>query len=432
MNRVVGGTFASLRVREFNILWWGSLLTFTAFFMSTVVQSIVAFELTGKNGAVGVVLLGQGVSMAILGPLGGTLADRLSKRMINVIGQAVIAATFLAIGLLVAFDAVEIVFLALGSFAIGTMFAFVGPARQAWVVELVGADLRANAVALSQVALNASRVVAPAIAGLLVSLAFVGAAGAYYVMAALYAVATLSLVLLPPSRKAIANERSVFGDLIAGFVYVQSQPRLRAMMGLFFLMIVLGLAATGAVLPGLVEHELGRPVAEIGTLQAISAVGGLGASLFVAPLAGSRRALPVYSVLALATGLSLILLGLAPSFLIALVPMFLFGVASGGFQTLNSAVIVLESEPGYYGRVTSLTSLAFAGFMLAGLPVGLLADAVGERATLVALGVVTVLAVAVMAPVIARAPSAAHVAARRDAARAPTAMVTRSRRPDRP
>ncbi|MDA1004408.1 MAG: MFS transporter, partial [Chloroflexi bacterium] len=415
MNRYVGGTFASLHVREFAILWAGSLLTFTAFFMSTVVQAIVAFELTGKNGAVGVVLLGQGVAMAALGPLGGTIADRLSKKAINVICQAVIALTFLAIGLLVAFDNVRILYLAIGSFSIGTMFAFVGPARQAWVVDLVGPELRANAVAVSQVALNASRVVAPAIAGALVALAFVGAAGAYFVMAALYAIATLSLVLLPGPTATARNERSVFGDLVAGLGYVKSQPRLRAMMGLFFFMIVLGLAATGAVLPGLVENELGRSVESIGSLQAVAAVGGLVASLLVAPMAGSSRALPVYTVLGFASGLSLLLLGLAPSFLIALLPMLLFGAMSGGFQTLNMSVIVLESEPAYYGRVTSLTSLAFAGFMLASFPVGVLADAVGERATLVALGLVNLVAVVVMAPLIARAPSAATMRERADA-----------------
>ena len=68
-------------------------------------------------------------------------------------------------------------------------------------------------------------------------------------------------------------------------------------------------------------------------------------------------------------------------------------------------MIVLETEPAYYGRVTSLTSLAFAGFMLASFPVGVLADAIGERATLVALGIVNIVGVAVMAPIIARAPS---------------------------
>ena len=65
-------------------------------------------------------------------------------------------------------------------------------------------------------------------------------------------------------------------------------------------------------------------------------------------------------------------------------------------------MIVVESEPAYYGRVISLTSLAFAGFMLAGYPVGLAADAFGERATLVVMGVATVALVLLISPLIAR------------------------------
>ena len=70
----MGSSFAALRIRNYTILWTSSLATFTAFFMSTIVQAIVAFELTGKNGAVGFVLLGQGISMAVLGPIGGAIS----------------------------------------------------------------------------------------------------------------------------------------------------------------------------------------------------------------------------------------------------------------------------------------------------------------------------------------------------------------------
>ncbi len=162
---LVRGSFAALAVRNYAILWTGSLSTFTAFFMSTIVQAIVAFELTGKNGAVGFVLLGQGIAMAVLGPFGGAVADRASKRLVSAIGAAVITAVFVVIGALLAADAIALWHLAAGSFVIGTMFAFMGPARQAWVVDLVEEDLRPNAVALNQVALNAARIWAPAIGG---------------------------------------------------------------------------------------------------------------------------------------------------------------------------------------------------------------------------------------------------------------------------
>ena len=195
------GSFAALAIRNYAILWVGSLGSFTAFFMSTVVQSIVAFELTGKNSAVGVVLLGQGLASAVLGPFGGAVADRISKRLINAVCQSVITVVFLSIGTLIALDQIALFHLAAGSFVIGTMFAFMGPARQAWVVELVGPELRANAVALNQVALNAARIWAPALAGLMVAVAAIGAEGAYFAMAALYAAVTLLLLMI--DRKSV-------------------------------------------------------------------------------------------------------------------------------------------------------------------------------------------------------------------------------------
>jgi MFS family permease len=404
-------SFPALAVREFAILWSGSFLSFTAFFMSTVVQSIVAFELTGRNGAVGLVLLGQGLAQALLGPFGGALADRLSKRVVNLIGQAVIAGVFFVIGVLIAIDAISILFLVLGAFIVGVMFAFVGPSRQAWTVDLVSVDLRANAVALTQVALNASRVLAPAIGGALVAVAVIGAAGAYLLMGLFYLVVVATVAMLPDSRPDPSG-RSVMGDMVAGLRYVAGHPRLRSMLSLFFFLIVLGLAAIAAVLPGHVERQLGQSVEAFGTLQAVSAAGGLLASLLVAPLAGSRHALALYSAMAVLMGLSLVLLGIAPSFALALVPIFLYGLGSGAFMTLNSAVIVMESEPQYYGRVSSLMMLAFAGFMLASFPVGLLADVIGEGNTLVLLGVVVVLVVAVFTPVIARAPAGRAAALR--------------------
>ena len=398
----MGSSFAALRVRNYAILWVGSLGTFTAFFMSTIVQAIVAFELTGRNGAVGFVLLGQGLSMAFLGPFGGAVADRASKRLVSTIGAAVITGVFLVTGVLLALDRIEIYHLAVGSFVIGMMFAFMGPARQAWVVELVSEELRPNAVALNQVALNAARIWAPAIGGLLVAISFVGAAGAYFLMSALYGITTLSLLLLPPSNPAPSAGRSVLQDMMAGLRYVNGQPRLRWMLVLFFAMILLGLSST-TVLPGLLENELGEDAERFGILQTVNAVGGLVASLAVAGIAGSSRALTVYSLGALLTGAALILTGVSPNLMLLFVPMFLTGLGTGAFQTLNSAVIVMESEPAYYGRVISLTSLAFAGFMLAGLPVGLAADAWGERATLVVMGALTMVVAGLLWPVIARA-----------------------------
>ena len=77
------GSFDALRIPNFRILFCGTLFSFTAFFMSTVVNSIVAFEITGTNGAVGSAVFGQGLGMFLFGPLGGAYADRQQRYMTN-------------------------------------------------------------------------------------------------------------------------------------------------------------------------------------------------------------------------------------------------------------------------------------------------------------------------------------------------------------
>ena len=110
-------------------------------------------------------------------------------------------------------------------------------------------------------------------------------------------------------------------------------------------------------------------------------------------------------------GLSLAALGLAPSLAAALGASVGIGVGGGAFQTLNGAVIVRETEPAFFGRVSSLTTMAFAGFGLMGLPIGLLADAIGERGALFAMSGAVLLVTFVLGSRLIRLATAARPSA---------------------
>lgn len=385
-------TFAALAIRDFRILWLGTFTSFLAFFMSTVVNSVVAFGLAGTNRAVGLVIFAQGVTMFVLGPIGGATADRLPKRRVVATGQAITAAVFLATAWLVASGRIEVWHLAAGGSVLGACFAFLGPARQALVVEIVPEGQRGNAMALSQVANNASRVGGPAAAGGLLAWAAAGPAAAYAVMAVLYAAAAVSLTLLPRSRRRADIQTHVFADVLDGLRYVHARPHLRLLVGLFVAVVMTGFPYI-VVMPGLVENQLGRGAEAIGLLMGVSAAGGLLASLGVARFADSPRARGIYCAMGLAFAASLAALALAPGYAAAAAVSFGLGVASGGFQTLASAVLIHATDAAYMGRVMSLTLMAFAGFGLVGLPVGLLADAVGERGALLGMAGVVALVV---------------------------------------
>ena len=374
-------TFAALSNPQFRILWIGSFLAFIAFFMSTVVQSVVAFDLSGNNRAVGFVVFAQGIAQLALGPLGGALADRLSKKAVILVCQSAIFSAFTALGILVAADLIEVGYLAIGSFVIGMSFSFLGPSRQAFMLELVEGTRRGNAVALSQVALNASRIVAPLVAGAMLAIGVLGAAGAFFGMALLYIGAIVCTVLLPRSRPPSGSSRSVLGDILSGLGYVKRTPRLRRLVLSYVTVIMFGFTYI-SVLPGLVKNELHYSADSITVLLGMNAVGGLGASIGVASQADARYARTIYTAMCLVFGLSLVAMGFAPSFLLLAVAMFVNGIGAGGFQTLNGAIVSHITEPEYFGRVVSLTFLAFATSSVVALPVGYLADAIGERPTI--------------------------------------------------
>lgn len=388
-------TFAALENRNFRIMWFGSLFSFIGFFMSTVVQAVLAFQLTESNSAVGLVVFGQGIGQLTFGPIGGAFADRVSKKKLILFCQSLPFTSFSILAVLVATDYIQVWHLMAGSFINGVSFSFLGPARQAYVIELIEERRRGNAVAINQVALNASRVLGPAIAGALLAISLVGATGAYITMAAFYGVAMGTMLMIPgapaPER---AVKRSILGDIGEGLGYVASQPRLRILVIYFACVIMLGFPYL-TVLPGFVENELNRDATVVSILLSVTAVGGLVASMGVAAVADSPRALYIYSSLSLLFGISLILAAVSPGVFMAIATMLLVGIGSGGFQTLNGAVVIRESEPRYFGRVMSLTMLAFGGFGLMGLPLGLLADNIGERGTLALMGtglcIVTVL-----------------------------------------
>jgi MFS family permease len=388
VNRPLGGIFAALQVPSFRTLWIGTVFAFVGFFMSTTVQSVVAFDLTGANRAVGLVIFGQGLMMFTLGPLGGAFADRLPKRRVIAIAQIATTSVFFAISWAIATGRIRLALLVAGSMVMGASFAFLGPARQSLAVELVGLELRGNAIALTQVANSACRVLGPAIGGALLAWSPDGAWVAYAVMGLSYLSSVISVAFLPKSSVPQHDRGThVFAAVSDGLRYVRGHERLGTLMLLYTLVVIIGFPHV-TILPGFVENQLGRSSHDSSILFGVSAFGSTLASLAVAARADSPSAPRLLVQLALAFGVSLMVASLAPGFVSTALLMLVVGLFSGGFQTLGGAVIVRQTEPRYVGRVMSLTMLSFAGFGLMGLPIGVLADAYGERVTLAVLGVV--------------------------------------------
>jgi MFS family permease len=390
MQRSESGALAVLAIREFRILFLGTLAAFTAFFTSTVIQGVVAFELTGSNAAVGTAVFGQGLGMVLFGPFGGAYADRLPKRRVVAVGQLIAATSFGTLGVLYALDRIALWHLVTSSFVFGCAFGFLGPARQALAVDLVPPERVGSAMALSNVANTISRVAGPVVAGVLLDWKAAGPAAAYGVMSFLYASSAASLVLLPKSKvRPSASEKHVVHDLVDGLRYAWQAPRLRLLLVFFVSVMLIGFPYV-TLIPGLLENQMGRPVQDVTRYALAAAVGALVTSVSVARFADSPRANRIYAAMALGFGVALTALAAAPGYRSGLAAAVAIGATSGGFHALNGAVVARETEPVYMGRVLSLTFLAFAAFSLSALPLGLLADRFGERRVLLGMGLAVV------------------------------------------
>ena len=378
--------FVALQSRPFRTLWFGTLLASVTMQMAGTARAVVAFDLAGNNSAVGLVALGSGFAFLIATPVGGVVADRIPKLRVLLLGQTCFGLIILTVGLLILTDRITVSLLVASAFATGIASSFFAPARHAFVAELAPRHLLANAFALSQLAFAVGRVGGPFLAGALIGIGAIGAGGTYMVMTGLFVLVMATMLRLPMIAPAPRSAtESVREAILSGLRHIRERPRLRVLT-LSFVAVVILAYPVQHLLPGLLVNELNRSTHDIGLMLGVGAVGGLGVSVVLAGLAGGRHA----TLLMVGTGavlaLGLVAVAAAPSFGLALPGMLLVGGGQAGFRIMNNALLLPETEPAFYGRVLSVTILGFGIENLAAAPMGVLADAIGERPVLALLG----------------------------------------------
>lgn len=160
MNRL-HHTFAAFASRDFRLLWSGSLLSVTAFMTSFYLIPAVGYALTDSYLMASIAAMGSGISQVLLGPFGGVIADRYPKKPLVLAGQIAPGLIIAGVGVLIVTGAITIPLLVGATLLMGMAFSVMGPARQAWVGELMPGNLLANAVALQQLAMNIAQVTTP-------------------------------------------------------------------------------------------------------------------------------------------------------------------------------------------------------------------------------------------------------------------------------
>ncbi len=386
-------TFRALRVRNYRLFSAGQVVSLIGNWMQFTAQDWTVLHLTHNSGsALGWVTAMQFLPVVLLTLYGGKLADRYDKRTLlrcTNIGAGVVA---LALGVLTVTGQIQLWHVLLLAACLGTTSAIDNPARQAFVSEMVGADLMPNAISLNGAIFNAARIVGPAIAGVAISL--VGTGPVFLLNCLTYAATVTTLSLMRPSELHRAgNRRRQPARIVDGLRYAAGRPDLLLPMGLMLVIGALGFnfQLTLALVSRTVFH---RGAASFGLLTTMLALGAL-----VGALASGRRpgrpSSYVVIVGAFGFGVFETLAGFAPGYLaeaglLVLTGFFMIYLAQAANQRIQLGV-----SEAYRGRVMALYVLVFQGSTPIFAPmIGWLAEAFGARSSLWVGGVASILAAA--------------------------------------
>jgi len=370
-------TFSSLANADFRLLWIGLLFSQGAMQVNIIGRSWLAYEVSGSGAVLGLVALAQALPMGLLSLVGGAVADRWDKRKILVVVQASLAVLALITAILVHLDVIVVWHLVVIGLLQGSSFSFSAPARQAVIPSLVSDDDLPNAIAMNSTGLNFMRVIGPAIAGVLMA---IHPALAFDAIAVLYVAAALMLLRLPKEIKATERRKSPVQDMLDGFRYVRRNVAVRTLLILAFIPIMLGMPFQ-QFLPVFQKDVLHVDELALGIMYMAVGIGSLAGSLAVARVSDSPR-LPMLQIVAgFVFGVGLLGFALSPVYAVALGCLVLVGAASQGYMTMNSVLLMTNTEHQYFGRVMSIYLITFSAMPLAVLPMGFLIDAIGVSAT---------------------------------------------------
>lgn len=373
--RVAAQMFSSLRVPSFRDLFIGMLASYIGMYMGMVSRGYLAYEISGSATVLGIVTVASGIPMFFLSPIGGVLADMMNRRRILIDSQIFMVVSSLLIAALIHLNLIEIWHLAFFALLQGILFTINMPARSSALPHLVGRPLLASAIGLTNSGRNLMSVIAPAIAGTVIAIPWLGTAGALDISAFFYVIATLLMLRLP---KSLADGREAtqmaFGQqLVDGISYIFTQRTLRALLVIGLIPIVFGMPLQ-SFLPVFQADVLNVGAVELGLLFSAIGVGGTIGSLIIAPLAESRHSHFMQLGAGVFFGITLIFFANSTSFTLSLIWIGLVGFAGNASTGLNSALLMLRTEEAFYGRVMSIYMMNWSLMTLFTLPLGILVD----------------------------------------------------------
>ena len=408
---LVGGTFASLKYRDFTYLWLGQLTHAFALWIDQLAKPLMILSLGGSAADLGLILVARTLPAVVFGMLAGVIADNFNRRTVLLVTKVTVFGLSIVFTALIITGVVEMWHIFAYNILRGATMAFDQPARRAMIPTIVPVHLVTNAMALSTGSMTAMRIGGAAAAGILV--ATMGFGFTYAVMTSIYLVAIFFTWMMRPAdhkRTGYQGVRSMGDDLVEGVKYAWRIPDIRGILiislgwftfGMAFMQVFAPLFAVDVLkvdaegtgfFDGFVRLIAGSggEGAEDGTkgsrlfgaMLSVAAVGSTIGALALARSNPSKHRGLIMLALLFTFGLLLITFS-ASTYLqsvpLALLVLLFLGMGQSGFFPLINAVLVEKAEEGMRGRVLGVLALDRAMTTAGGAMAGFMAEAMGAQ-----------------------------------------------------
>jgi MFS family permease len=349
----------AFRHRDYRLFFGGQLISLVGTWMQSVAQSWLVYRLTGSAALLGLVGFSSQIPVLLLAPIGGTVADRYPRHRILVATQtsAMLLAALLA-GLTLTHH-IRVLEICVIAASLGIVNAFDIPARQSFVIDMVGRDDLVNAIALNSSMFNGARVVGPAVAGLLV--AAIGEGWCFLANAISFLAVIAGLVLMTgPFAAPAPSSGSAAAQIVEGFRFAGRARPIRALLLLLGLVSLLGMSYT-VLMPIFADRILHGGPRGLGMLMGASGIGALIGALRLAARKSLRGLGRWVAFSALGFALSLLLFSFSRWFWLSAALMAAAGFCMIGQMASSNTLIQSMVPDALRGRVMAVYSMMFMG-----------------------------------------------------------------------
>jgi len=386
-------TLRALQYRNFQLFFSGQLISLIGTWMQNIAQAWLVYRKTGSMVQLGGISFCSQIPIFLLSTVGGIVADRYSRHRVVIATQTLSMFLALALAALTLTDTVQIWHIYVLAALLGAVNAFDVPARQSFIVDMVGKPDLMNAIALNSSMFNASRVVGPAIAGILV--AAIGEGWCFFANGISYIAVIVGLLMMRVERHERVDRGSALANIIEGFRFVFQNRPIHALLILLGIASITGMPFT-VLMPVFADRILHGGPKALGWLTGCAGIGALMAALLLA----SRQTLKGLSVwvasASTAFAVGLIVFAMSRKFVFSaaiLVPVgFALMLQMGSSNTLIQSMVPDQLR----GRVMGVYSMVIMGMApFGGLLAGVAADRFGAPATVATGGVICLISAAV-------------------------------------